>query len=127
MNTIAWSGEIKRCHVCGMDVSKYPHTRYVVTTKEGEEFSTCGVQCGVTLHLRLKEKFKSATATDLLSNRSVDAQKAFFIYKSTVITDMAPGFIAFATKTNAEKFQKGFGGQVVSYQEALEIWKEQMK
>jgi nitrous oxide reductase accessory protein NosL len=127
MNTIAWSGEIKRCHVCGMDVSKYPHTRYVVTTKEGEEFSTCGVQCGVTLHLRLKEKFKSATATDLLSNRSVDAQKAFFIYKSTVITDMAPGFIAFATKTNAEKFQKGFGGQVVSYQEALEIWKDQMK
>jgi len=127
MNTIAWSGEIKRCHVCGMDVSKYPHTRYVVTTKEGEEFSTCGVQCGLTLHLRLKEKFKSATATDLLSNRSVDAQKAFFIYKSTVITDMAPGFIAFATKTNAEKFQKGFGGQVVSYQEALEIRKDQMK
>jgi len=127
MNTIAWSGEVKRCIVCGMDVSKYPHTKYVVTTKEGEEFSTCGVQCGLTLHLRLKEKFKSATATDLLSNRSVDAQKAFFIYKSTVITDMAPGFIAFATKTNAEKFQKGFGGQVVSYQEALEIWKGQMK
>jgi hypothetical protein len=110
-----------------MDVSKYPHTKYVVRTTEGEEFFTCGVQCGLTLHLRLKEKFKSAMATDLLSNRSVDAQKAFFIYKSTVITDMAPGFIAFATKTNAEKFQKGFGGQVVSYQEALEIWKGQMK
>ena len=127
MNTIAWSGEVKRCIVCGMDVSKYPHTKYGVTTTEGEEFFTCGVQCGLTLHLRLKEKFKSATATDLLSNRSVDAQKAFFIYKSTVITDMAPGFIAFATKTNAEKFQKGFGGQVLSYQEALEIWKGQMK
>jgi len=127
MNTIAWSGEVKRCIVCGMDVSKYSHTRYVVTTTGGEELITCGVQCGLTLHLRLKEKFKSAMATDLLSNRSVDAQKAFFIYKSTVITDMAPGFIAFATKTNAEKFQKGFGGKVVSYQEALEIWKEQMK
>ncbi len=127
MSPILWSGEIKRCHVCGMDVSKYPHTKYGVTTTEGEESFTCGVQCGLTLHLRLKEKFKSATATDLLSNRSVDAQKAFFIYKSTVITDMAPGFIAFATKTNAEKFQKGFGGQVVSYQEALEIWKDQMK
>ena len=127
MNTIAWSGEIKRCIVCGMDVSKYPHTKYVVMTTEGEAFSTCGVQCGLTLHLRLKEKFKSATATDLLSNRSMDAQKAFYIYKSTVITDMGPGFIAFATKTNAEKFQKGFGGKVVTYQEALEIWKGQMK
>jgi len=127
MSPILWSGEIKRCQVCGMDISKYPHTKYVVTTKEGEEFSTCGVQCGLTLHLRLKEKFKSATATDLLNNRSFDAQKGFYVYKSTVITDMAPGFIAFATKANAEKFQKGFGGKVVSYQEALEIWKEQMK
>ena len=40
---------------------------------------------------------------------------------------MAPGFISFITKTNAEKFQKGFGGKVVTYQEALEIWKGQMK
>jgi len=127
MRPILWSGEIKRCHVCGMDVSKYPHTKYVVTTKDGEEFSTCGVQCGLTLHLRLKEKFKSATAADLLSNRSFDAQKGFYVYKSTVITDMAPGFISFLTRVNAEKFQKGFAGKVVTYQGALEIWKEQMK
>jgi hypothetical protein len=110
-----------------MDVSKYPHTKYVVMTTEAEEFVTCGVQCGLTLHLRLKEKFKSAMASDLLSSRPFDAQKGFYVYKSTVITDMAPGFIAFITKTNAEKFQKGFGGKVFTYQEALEIWKEQMK
>jgi nitrous oxide reductase accessory protein NosL len=127
VSTISWGDEIKRCIVCGMDVSKYPHTKYVVTTTEGKEFITCGVQCGLTLHLRLKEKFKSATAADLLSNRSFDAQKGFYVYKSTVITDMAPGFISFLTRVNAEKFQKGFGGKVVNYREALEIWKEQMK
>ena len=127
MSPILWGGEIKRCQVCGMDVSKYSHTRYVVTTTGGEELITCGVQCGLTLHLRLKEKFKSATATDLLNNRSFDAQKGFYVYKSTVITDMAPGFISFLTRVNAEKFQKGFGGKVVTYQEALEIWKDQMK
>ena len=124
---LSWAGEAKRCIVCGMDVSKYPHTKYVVTTTEGEEFLTCGVQCGLTLHLRFKEKFKSATASDLLSNRLFDAPKGFYVYKSTVITDMAPGFISFVTRANAEKFQKGFGGKVVTYQEALEIWKEQMK
>ncbi len=127
MNPLSWGGEVKRCIVCGMDILKYPHTKYAVTTTEGETFITCGVQCGLTLHLRLKEKFKSATAADLLSNRSFDAQKGFYVYKSTVITDMAPGFIAFVTRANAEKFQKGFGGKVVTYQEALEIWKEQMK
>jgi hypothetical protein len=40
---------------------------------------------------------------------------------------MAPGFISFLIRVNAEKFQKGFGGKVVTYQEALEIWKDQMK
>jgi nitrous oxide reductase accessory protein NosL len=124
---LSWGGEIKRCIVCGMDVLKYPHTRYVVTAKEGEEFVACGVQCGLTLHLRLKEKFKSAMATDLLSNRPFDAQKGFYVYKSSVITDMAPGFIAFSTREKAENFAKGFGGRVVTYQEALEIWKGQMK
>ena len=91
--SLLWAGEIKRCIVCGMDVSKYSHTKYVVRTTEGEEFVTCGVQCGLTLHLRLKEKFKSATATDLLSSRPFDAKKGSYVYKSSVITDMAPGFI----------------------------------
>lgn len=127
ISSFLWCGEVPRCIICGMEVSKYPHTKYIVTTTDGKEFQTCGVQCGLILHLRLREKFKLATATDLLSNRSFDAQKGFYVYKSTVITDMAPGFISFATRANAEKFQKGFGGKVVTYQEALEIWKEQMK
>jgi hypothetical protein len=123
----AWSGSLERCIVCGMDVSKYPHTRYVVQTTEGKAYPTCGVQCGLTLHLRFKDKWKSATATDLLSNRSFDAKKGFYVYKSSVISDMAPGFIAFKRKIDAEKFAKGFGGRVVTYEEALDIWKERMQ
>jgi len=115
------------CSVCGMDVSKFTHVRYVVTATDGKTHTTCGVQCGLTLQIRLGDKFKSAMATDLITHREVEAKNALYVYKSSVITDMGPGFIAFATKMNAEKFQKGFGGKVVTYQEALEIWKEQMK
>ncbi len=122
-----WADPGQPCSICGMDVSRYVHVRYVVATTDGKTLTTCGVQCGLTLHLQVKEKFKSATATDLLSNRPFDAQKGFYVYKSSVITEMAPGFIAFLTRVNAEKFQKGFGGKVVTYQEALEIWKEQMR
>jgi len=121
----AWA--VERCIICGMDVSKYPHTRYVVETTDGKRYTTCGVQCGLTLHLRFKDKWKSATASDLLSNRSFDVKKGFYVYKSTVITDMAPGFIAFKRRVDAEKFAKGFGGQVVTYEEALEIWAQRMK
>ncbi|MCJ7685800.1 MAG: nitrous oxide reductase accessory protein NosL [Desulfobacteraceae bacterium] len=117
---------VERCIVCGMDVSKYSHTQYVVETSDGKKYTTCGVQCGLTLHLRFKDKWKSATASDLLSNRPFDVKKGFYVYKSTVITDMAPGFIAFKRKANAEKFARGFGGRMVTYEEALAIWKEQM-
>ena len=123
----AWAGGIERCIVCGMDVSKYPHTRYVVETKDGKKYTTCGVQCGLTLHLRFKDTWKSATAADLLSNRPFDVKKGFYVYKSSVITDMAPGFIAFKRRGDAEKFAKGFGGQVVTYDEALKIWSKTMK
>jgi hypothetical protein len=118
---------LERCIVCGMDVSKYPHTRYVVETMDGKKYTTCGVQCGLTLHLRFNDKWKSATATDLLSNRPFDATKGFYVYKSSVITDMAPGFISFKNRAHAVKFAKGFGGQVITYEEALEIWKMRMK
>jgi hypothetical protein len=123
----AWAGGIERCIVCGMDVSKYPHTRYVVETTDGKKYTTCGVQCGLTLHLRFKDKWKSATAADLLSNRPFDVKKGFYVHKSSVITDMAPGFIAFKRRTDAEKFAEGFGGQVVTYEEALKVWQKTMK
>ena len=125
--SLAWAGGVKRCIVCGMDVSKHPHTRYLVQTTDGKKHSTCGVQCGLTLHLRFKDNWKSAKAKDLLSNRTLDVKKGFYVYKSSVITDMAPGFIAFKRRGDAEKFVKGFGGQVVTYEEALKIWKERMK
>ena len=124
---LVYGEEIERCQICGMDVSKYTHVKYVVTTTDGKAYTTCGVQCGLTLHIQLKAKFGSATATGLITHRRIDAYQAFYVYKSSVITDMAPGFISFATKANAEKFAKGFGGQVVTYDEALEIWKKKMQ
>jgi len=127
LSMLSWAGEVKRCNVCGMDVSKYTHVKYVVTSTDGKTYTTCGVQCGLTLQIRLGNKFKSAVAMDLITHREVEASKAYYVYKSTVITDMAPGFIAFSTREKAENFAKGFGGKVVTYQEALEIWKEQMK
>ena len=53
----AWAGGVERCIICGMDVSKYPHTRYVVETIDGKKYTTCGVQCGLTLHLRFKQRW----------------------------------------------------------------------
>ena len=121
------AGEKQRCLVCGMDVSQYPHSRCEVQTTDGSTFVTCGVQCALTLHLRFKGRWKSASARDLLSNRAFDVQEGHYVHAGSVITDMAPGFIAFKRKSDAERFARGFEGRVVTYPEALEIWRKRMQ
>ena len=38
---LAYGEEIERCQICGMDVSKYTHVKYVVTTTDGKAYTTC--------------------------------------------------------------------------------------
>ena len=112
-----------RCQLCGMYLNKYTHVRYTINTVDSKQISTCGVQCGLLLQLNLGNKFDSATATTLLKHRGVPAEEAFYVYKSTVITDMSPGFIAFYTEENAKNFVKGFGGKVLNFEQAMEVVK----
>ncbi len=108
------------CILCGMYLPNYTHVKYTVTDTAGKKYVTCGVQCGLILQLNLKKKFQSATMTDLLSHKSIPAEKGWYVYKSSVITDMAPGLIGFRDKSRAEQFIKGFGGELINYQQALE-------
>lgn len=117
------ANEKLKCSICGMNLINYCHTEYIVFTKDGEQFRTCGVQCGLTLEIRLGNRFKKAMATALLSHKKIDAEDAFYVFKSSVVTDMAPGFIAFKRKKDAERFSEAFGGKVLTYKEALQTWK----
>jgi nitrous oxide reductase accessory protein NosL len=116
-----------RCGQCGMELSGYPHTLYEITWTNGTVTKTCGVQCGLIHQLKHADKYRSSVARDLLSNRSFDAGAGYYVFGATVVTDMGPGFITFDKKINAEKFQKGFGGKVMSFHEALTVWKNRKR
>jgi len=118
--SLAWSEGAANCVLCGMHLVNYSHVKYRVTDSDGKEYVTCGVQCGLILQLNLKDRFQAATMTDLLSHRTIPSEQGWYVYKSSVITDMAPGFIGFADRDRAEQFIKGFGGELVDYQQALE-------
>jgi len=111
--------EKNACVLCGMYLTDYTHVKYTVTDTDGKKYITCGVQCGLILQLNLKKKFQSATMTDLFSHKSIPAEKGWYVYRSSIITDMAPGLIGFRDKIKAEKFIKGFGGELLNYQQAL--------
>ena len=87
----------------------------------------CGVQCGLTQQILHRDKFKSSVAKDYYSGRLFDAAKGFYVFGSKIIADMAPGFIAFEQRADAEKFQKEAGGRVMSFDESLSSWSERRK
>jgi nitrous oxide reductase accessory protein NosL len=71
-----------------------------------------------------RPKYVSSVAKDYFSGSTFDAQTGYYVFSSRIIADMAPGFIAFKQRADAEKFQKESGGQIMSYSEALSIWAE---
>ena len=120
LSVSALSAEREACLLCGMYLPEYTHVKYTVFDTEGRSYVTCGVQCGLILTLNLKDKFQSATMTDLFSHKTIASEKGWYVFKSSVITDMSPGLLGFARKSQAEKFIKGFGGELLTYQQALD-------
>ena len=107
-----------------MDLSEYRGTQYRINWTDGTVTNTCGVQCGLTQHILHQNKFKSASAKDYLTGRTFDARKGSYVFGSRVLTDMAPGFIAFQLLSDAERFQKESGGKLMDYEKALSAWAE---
>jgi hypothetical protein len=115
---------VERCGQCGMDLSKSRETQYEIHWADGTITKTCGVQCGLTQQILHRDKFKSSMAKDYFTRDPFDARTGYYVFGSTVVADMAPGFIAFMHRPDAEKFQKQSGGRVLSFDEALSLWTE---
>jgi nitrous oxide reductase accessory protein NosL len=115
---------IEKCGQCGMELSQYRRTQYEIRWSEGTATKTCGVQCGLTQQILHRNKYVSSMATDYFSGNTFDAQTGYYVFGSRIVSDMAPGFIAFRLRTDAEKFQKESGGRVLSFSEALSLWTE---
>jgi nitrous oxide reductase accessory protein NosL len=63
-------------------------------------------------------------AKDYWTRDLFDARTGYYVFNSSIIADMAPGFIAFKQRADAEKFQKESGGQVLSFDKALSLMSE---
>jgi DeoR family transcriptional regulator, copper-sensing transcriptional repressor len=103
------------CPVCGAPPKG---ARFVVTTESGETVEYGCPRCALTdADLR---KAKDARVADFHSRRLVDARKAFYVRATSSGECCQPYWLGFAKRKHADKFAKGFGGTVLTYEEALE-------
>lgn len=109
-------GKSKVCPTCGKEIQT-ENASFYVTYKNGKKETFGCPHCG--LREVNKGNVKDAKATDFLRGKKVDGKTAFYLKGSEFGTCCAPYWLSFSSKDEAEKFSKGFGGKVLSYDEAL--------
>ena len=109
------------CKYCGMDRTKFAHSRMVVTYTDGSSTGTCSINCVV---IDMKEQpgkeVKSFQVGDYNSKKLIDAKSAAWVIggkKKGVMTPVAKW--AFADTKAAEDFVKEYGGKLATFDEVL--------
>jgi hypothetical protein len=110
------TGEDSTCKCCHLPLAL--RTAFVIQTEAGEQLQACCPHCGLLL---LKDYPASAVlAKDFLYGRTVNAWQAFYLLESDVTLCCVPSVLCFATQADAENFQRGFNGTVMTFADALD-------
>jgi len=108
-----------KCSLCGMNVAGNENTAFVVEKTSGETVTYCCSHCGLWVMAKEADTVKSAKVRDFISGEWVNPKDAVYLFNSKAVPACSPSWIAFAKKTEAEMFSKGFEGTIYSYDEAI--------
>lgn len=116
-----------KAHKMGCPLEGNENTVYEITFTDGKTIIYGCPHCGLWVHATEKGKVKSARARDFISGEWMDPAKMVFVFNSTAVPACSPSWIAFGEKSEAEKFQKGFGGKIFTFDESLKERGMEMK
>lgn len=109
------------CAHCGMDRTKFAHSRMIVTYTDGSSTGTCSLNCVVTdMKSAQKKTVKSFQVADYNTKKLNDAKTAAWVIggsRKGVMTKEAKW--AFADKKDADAFIKVNGGKHATFADAL--------
>ncbi|SHJ78521.1 DeoR-like helix-turn-helix domain-containing protein [Malonomonas rubra DSM 5091] len=99
---------------------------YTLTLKNGEQKVACCPHCGISAHLMLGDRIAMALTADYLTGKLHSAQHSYFVFGSVAVPCCRPSILTFEDKEMADRFQKGFGGQVGSLSDAMTFLERDM-
>ncbi len=108
------------CGVCGGPISETSNL-FVITDERGWEQRFGCPGCGLSELARLGPGSQyTVQAQDFLTRTMVDGVNAWYVRGSEIGFCCAPFWLSFAVEEQAVKFSKAFGGEVLSFEKALE-------
>jgi copper chaperone NosL len=109
------------CKYCGMDRTRFAHSRMVVEYEDGTSIGTCSMHClAIEIVVNMDKTPRALLVGDYNSKKLINAEKAFWVMggnKPGVMTKRAKW--AFENKADAEKFIAENGGSLSTFDEAM--------
>jgi len=116
------------CSYCGMDRTKFAHSRVYINYDDGSSVGTCSLHCAaMDLALKIDKTPSTIQVADFGSKELIDVEMATWVIggsKMGVMTKRAKW--AFKEKTSAEAFVAQFGGQIADFDSAVKAAFEDM-
>lgn len=113
------------CIYCHRELQKHLANRIVLDDDTTE--MTCCAHCGLLRYYQVKKRVVQILSRDFLRQTTINAKKAFFVLNTTLNMNCCqPQVLTFEWKEHAEKFVKGFDGDIYTFTEALQQVYEQM-
>ena len=112
----------RACPYCGMDRAKFAHSRIYIEYDDSSTLGTCSVHCAaIDMAVNIDKAPQIIMVGDFNTKSLIDAEKAYWVIggdKMGVMSKRAKW--AFENKKDAEKFISTHGGQLASFEEAIE-------
>lgn len=90
-----------------------PRTQVVLHLADGSQRRACCPHCGLMALSREQESVVSFLVTDFLYGRSANGRTAAYVAEPSISLCCTPTILAFEDTHDAQRFQAGFGGQLL--------------
>ncbi|PID47733.1 MAG: nitrous oxide reductase [Proteobacteria bacterium] len=127
--TLVQEGKAKKwCRVCGMSLKMFYKTSHIAHAKDGKAIQYCSLRCLIDDHIKYDTDLNKAMVVDVISEKFIPAQDAFYVVGSKVLGTMSKvSKLAFASKKEAQHFIKKMGGEIKTFKQAYEIAHKSLK
>jgi nitrous oxide reductase accessory protein NosL/NAD-dependent dihydropyrimidine dehydrogenase PreA subunit len=121
--TLLQSGKDKTsCPTCGMKLPMFFKTNHAAIHQQINQMQFCSIHCLVDEIKNNKKNLTNIKVVDTNSLKFIDAQKAFYVVGSSKKGTMSMvSKYAFTSKDEAIGFAKKYGGEIMSFEDALQV------
>jgi nitrous oxide reductase accessory protein NosL len=115
------AGHSEECTFCHGSIPPDSRNKVTLHMADGTHHHACCPHCGLLALPELGANVALVLVTDFLYGRVINAQSAAYVVNPALDICCAPTTLAFQAQSDAERFQRGFGGQVLSLTEAVAV------